>query len=158
MLFRSVRRLDTVDEMLALLLAQYQGEVDRRLELWRDFLSGKQVDIIVKKSLWRSNSFWSLDSDAEDADEDAEVENEIDFLAESEGNTAGLDRAGTLPYFEALKRYKDKNSKNGMLTSFQSRLLVTGKMNSNPFRGFLLARPAPAPQMGDIEVAAIQEV
>lgn len=153
-----VRRLDTVDEMLALLLAQYQGEVDRRLELWRDFLSGKQVDIIVKKSLWRSNSFWSLDSDAEDADEDAEVENEIDFLAESEGNTAGLDRAGTLPYFEALKRYKDKNSKNGMLTSFQSRLLVTGKMNSNPFRGFLLARPAPAPQMGDIEVAAIQEV
>lgn len=137
-----VRRLDTVDELLALLLGHFQNEVDRRLELWRSFLAKGQTGVSLRESVWKRGSFWTWSRDAEDDLEgDEDFKAEMGTLDDQGENEINLGRAGELPYFESLKRYKSKNRENGMLTSFQSRLLVTGKISSNPLRGFLLVPP-----------------
>jgi len=139
-----VRRLDTVDELLTLLLAHSQSEVDRRLELWRSFLAEGQAGLSLREDVWGKNegSFWTWRRDAEDDLEgDEDVRAEMGTIEVQGENEINLGRAGELPYFESLKRYKNKNRENGMLSSFQSRLLVTGKISSNPLRGFLLVQP-----------------
>jgi superfamily II DNA or RNA helicase len=153
-----VRRLDTVDELLALMLAQFQDEVDRRLELWRDFLVNKPDSISLREGIWRQSGFWNWSRDQEDSLEDDDFDSEENAISGTEQGVAGLDRAGKLAYFEALKRFKDKTIDNGMLTSFQSRLLVTQKISSNPLRGFLLTRPDFDPQKSERDAKQMDEI
>lgn len=131
------RRLDTVDELVLLLLSRFQGEVDRRIAVWRDYLVDTSAGITLREQLWSEGGFWS--SRSQDDDDvlhgDAEVATEDDG-----GDQELLERAADLPYFGALKRASGKQSKHGMLVSFHSRLLAA-PAQQGPFAGFLLQRP-----------------
>jgi hypothetical protein len=138
-----VRRLDTVEELIDLLSSQFQDEVDRRLECWRSSLQRHGNMIDFRESLWREGEFWSKEDDSAD---DAEQEDDLIYGSTNDGSPE-TERVVRLPYFDALRTYKkiDKeeqsNLPNGMLSSFQSRLLRVKKISGNPFHGFLLTRP-----------------
>ncbi|PKN19286.1 MAG: hypothetical protein CVU71_07190 [Deltaproteobacteria bacterium HGW-Deltaproteobacteria-6] len=145
-----VRRLDTVDELTALILSLFQKEVDKRLESWRQFFLANQENMECKP-LWDKDNFWA-NSPADSLEDEEDYPNEdIDVHILDDGSI--LERAGKLDYFESLKRYKDKNKKNGMLTSFQSSLLNYRVLSKNPLRGFLLTKKDASSDNDDWEKA-----
>jgi hypothetical protein len=139
-----VRRLDTVEELIDLLSSQFQDEVDRRLELWLSSLQRYNGDTIdLRESLWSKGEFWT----SHNKEDDVEQEDDLTYQGTNDGSSE-TERVVRLPYFDALRTYKKKdkeeqsnNLPNGMLSSFQSRLLRVKKISGNPFQGFLLIRP-----------------
>lgn len=130
------RRLDTVDELVLLLLSRFQSEVDGRIAAWREYLADADAGITLREPLWSTGGFWSSrsrDDDHAPHDDEAAVEDD--------GSDQELrERAADRPYFGALKRASGQQNKHGMLVSFQSRLLAVPSQQG-PFAGFLLQRP-----------------
>ena len=131
-----VRRLDTVNEMVLLLMSRFQSEVDERIDVWHDFLAQPPPGITLREAVWHQGGFWG----SRVQDDDTTPENEVE-LNEDEAADQDLSRRATsLAYFEAIKRKSGKQSEHGMLVSFQSRLL-TAPPKQVPFAGFLLHPP-----------------
>jgi len=134
------RRLDTVNELVLLLMSRFQGVIDSRINVWRDFLNQAASGITLREPVWLKEGFWvSRASDDNDPPEDTSKQEDDD--AAGDGDQQLSNRAAGLAYFEAVKRASGTHTEHGKLKSFQSRLL-TAPPKSGPFAGFLLPRPA----------------
>lgn len=128
-----VRRLDTVEELLAHLRTGFQKEVDRRLSIWHDWLAASGPALVLRQPHWVSGQFWNS---AADSSEDAEDDPQPDEPSENEpGDMSG--KANDLEYFRAIRYLKGEAP--GKLHSFQARLRNT-RVARNPLGAFLQAR------------------
>lgn len=117
-----VRRLATVEEIMVLVQQLYQQEIDRRINLWQQFLNATNSNQGAKQNTNKLDSFWTLKDNEENikADEDEKTE----------GNSA-MNRAEHLPFFKAILEKKDNEDTYGLLQSFSSRLLQNTKDNKS---------------------------
>ena len=129
------RRLDTVDELVLLLLSRFQGAVDARIGAWREYLAKPSADVVVSERPWRKGRFWTHRWRHDDA-----PLHEAPQVTEDEGGDDLSLRTTSLPYLQALRRASKRQAKNGMLASFHSQLLAPPSKRV-PFHGFLLQRP-----------------
>jgi hypothetical protein len=132
-----VRRLDTVDELVLLLNSRFQIQVNARLTEWHSFLEEHEKKFPLRAALWDNNTegFWS----SPDRNDNVALHDDGETNIPPEDTGAELrDKIARLPYMAALRRSTNKEVKNGMLSSFQSRLLAPP--SRGPFDGFLLSR------------------
>lgn len=124
-----VRRIDTVNELVALLLARFQDDVDQRIAAWHDLLSNSTV-VKTRSELWPVGRFWTHRiGDGSEEDDDAGEEG----TAQADHTPEG---ASALPYLISLKRKRGRGAVSGLLSSFQARLLRPP--HQNPLHGFLV--------------------
>lgn len=135
-----VRRVDTVTEMVSLLLSRFQREVDSRVSAWHGFLSAPPPGLGLREDVWLANSFWRSRHSDDDQQPDPEHERKPGETPDPEEVAAQFQRAKSLDYFEAIRRASKKHEQHGMLVSFQSRLL-SSMDRPGPLAGFLLKRP-----------------
>lgn len=131
-----VRRIDTVNELVLSLMSHFQQELDGRLAIWHELLSAPPSGFVLREKLWPASGFWN-----HRAGDDNEQDDEEETLALEDGEHELAQRTESLPYFAALKKAAGKQVANGLLASFQSRLLAS-PTRSVPFAGFLLHRAA----------------
>ncbi len=133
------RRLDTVDELISLLLTRFQDDVDSRLNFWLTYLNSEDVNL--REKIWAKNTFWKHQPEKEEnknSTSDDDIQPEKDDESYIQGRAAGL------PYFQAIKKPDKGKSGQGILFYFRNRLLraATKKdLQSNPMKGFLLFSP-----------------
>jgi hypothetical protein len=149
-----VRRIDTVEEMRDLLHVKFQREVDGRILAWRELLAGEEF--AGTADLWQGD-FWTdqrqepdgaVDEDPDDALDKAVEQDDDAPDAGAATHNRGFREQTSLAYFEALKKRSGTKERHGKLVSFRTRLLVDREKSRSPLRGFLLAHPGEASELG----------
>jgi len=116
-----VRRLATVEELIALLKQRFQKLIDHRVNDWSSVIKDDQIQIGSKRSFSDANEFWSINELEEDP-ESVQSEQEEDEFSIKEPD---------LSYFKAIRKKSEKEEHNGMLYSFSTRLLQPTNKDKN---------------------------
>lgn len=122
-----VRRLDTVEELVVLVQQKFQDEVDRRIDLWKNYFKITPNQLKSNKKLSSLEKFWSQKITEEP------IDNSDEETAKEDTGSA-IKQAETLPYFQAVLAKSGNQAENGILHSFSSRLLQNTSINKSPLQ------------------------
>ena len=116
-----VRRLATVEELIALLKQRFQKLIDHRINDWSSVIKDGQIQSGSKRSFADANEFWSINEPEEDSDSVQSEQEEDEFSI----------KEPDLSYFKAIRKKSGREEHNGMLYSFLTRLLQPTNKDKN---------------------------